>query len=143
MPLTLINKMANCYHHAESSVRKFKGIVEDYIKIHLWFDESKSHYADLRHRALRHHSFGIWQCEQVFGLTVVNSDGLVVPVRFIGEQHVREDLGFIPCVADWLSNIKQEKWMLRGNPLDPNPTAVSRNIVTVTNLNIDLTCTEN
>ena len=110
--------MANCYHHAESSVRKFKGKIEDYIKIHLWYDESKSHYADFRHRALRHHSFGIWQSEQVFGLTITNSDGIVVPVRFIGEQHVREDLGCIPTVSDWFKHIKPESWMMRGNKIE-------------------------
>jgi len=110
--------MANCYHHALSSVNKFGGKIEDYIKIHLWFDESKSHFADLRHRALRHHSFGIWQSEQVFGLTITNSDGKVIPVRFIGEQHVTEDLGFIPCVSDWLKTIHTEPWMLKGYKLD-------------------------
>jgi hypothetical protein len=40
-------------------------------------------------------------------------------VRYIGEQHVKEDLGRIPTVADWLSNIKTEGWMLgRGKNLE-------------------------
>ena len=50
--------------------------------------------------------------ECLFGTTITNSDGRVVPVRFIGEQHVQEDLGKIPTVADWLRNIKPESWML-------------------------------
>jgi hypothetical protein len=33
-------------------------------------------------------------------------------VRFIGEQHVLEDLGRIPTVADWLGKIQPESWML-------------------------------
>jgi len=29
----------------------------------------------------------------------------------IGEQHVMEDCGFIPTVADWLKNMTVEPWM--------------------------------
>lgn len=50
--------------------------------------------------------------EQIFGHTITNSDGRVVPVRYIGEQHVKEDLGRIPKLADWLLCIKPESWML-------------------------------
>jgi hypothetical protein len=111
--------MAHPYHHAISSARKWGGEPEDYQKIHDWFDESKAHMADFRHRALRHHTEGIFMAEKIFGVTIVNSAGRVVPVRYIGEQHVKEDLGRIPTVADWLSNIKTEGWMLgRGKNLE-------------------------
>ena len=40
-------------------------------------------------------------------------DGRQVPVRLLGEQHVLEDLGWIPTVEDWLSQITVQKWMLR------------------------------
>ena len=111
--------MAHPYHHAISSARKWGGEPEDYQKIHDWFDESKAHMADFRHRALRHHTEGIFMAERLFGVTIVNSAGRVVPVRYIGEQHVKEDLGRIPTVADWLSNIKTEGWMLgRGKNLE-------------------------
>lgn len=99
------------HHHAESSVAKWGGSVEDYLPIHSWFDESKAHMADFRHRALRHHSEGIFLAERIFGTTLTTSTGRVVPVRFVGEQHVTEDLGRIPTVADWLGNIKPETWM--------------------------------
>jgi hypothetical protein len=33
-------------------------------------------------------------------------------VRFVGEQHVLEDLGRIPTVQDWLMKIRPESWML-------------------------------
>jgi hypothetical protein len=36
----------------------------------------------------------------------------VLPVRFVGEQHVMEDLGRIPTVQDWLGKIQPESWML-------------------------------
>ena len=31
----------------------------------------------------------------------------------MGEQHVREDLGFIPSFADWVKAIRPEPWMGR------------------------------
>lgn len=103
--------MSHPYHHAVSSVRHWGGSVEDYLAIHNWFDASKAHMADFRHRALRHHSEGLFLAETIFGTTITTSSGRVVPVRAIGEQHVREDLGRIPTLADWLTTIKAEPWM--------------------------------
>lgn len=111
--------MAHPYHHAISSAQKYGGVPEDYQAIHDWFDASKSHVADFRHRALRHHSEGIFAAEKEFGVTITNSAGRAVPVRYIGEQHVKEDLGKIPTLADWLLNIQPQGWMLgRGKNLE-------------------------
>ncbi len=104
------------YHHAVSSVRKFGGVVDDYLAIHEWFDASKEHYADFRHRALRHHAQGIFECARVFGpfLSVRRNDvETLVPVRAVGEQHVMEDLGRIPTVQDWLQHIQVQPWMTK------------------------------
>jgi hypothetical protein len=101
------------YHHALSSVEGWGGKVEDYMPIHDWFDESKAFMADFRHRALRHHPEGIFLCEKLFGATLTNSDGRAVPVRWVGEQHVKEDLGFIPSMQDWFENIMPQRWMRR------------------------------
>lgn len=103
----------NPYYHALSSVKKWGGEPADYLPIHSWFDESKSHYADQRHRALRHHSAGIFECELHFGHVITNSAGKQVPVRLIGERHVKEDCGFIPTVKDWLQHIQLQPWMRR------------------------------
>ena len=103
----------NPWFHSLSSVKKFGGQPEDYLLIHEWFDASKAHYADFRHRALRHHSAGIYECQEKFGPVIVNSDGRDVAVRAIGEQHVLEDCGFIPTVADWLSHISPQAWMTK------------------------------
>jgi hypothetical protein len=43
--------MAHPYHHSLSSVRKWGSTVEDYQRIHNWFDESKKIVADFRHGA--------------------------------------------------------------------------------------------
>ena len=110
--------MAHCYYHALSSVRKWGGTPEDYLPLHQWFDQSKAILADPRHRALRHHAEGIFMLEPLFGATIINADGRVVPVRLIGEQHVREDLGSIPSFADWARLIAPQAWMLRGHRLD-------------------------
>ena len=104
--------MSHPYHHAESSAKKFGGEPHEYLRLHEFLDASKSHIADFRHRALRHHCEGILLLEEFFGTTTVLSTGRVLPVRFIGEQHVLEDLGRIPTVADWLGKIQPESWML-------------------------------
>ena len=110
-PTTL---MAHPYHHAVSTTRKWGGVPEDYVDIHSWFDESKKMFPSWQHRALRHHAEGIFMCEAIFGVTIKNSAGRVVPVRAIGEQHVKEDLGWIPTMQDWFRHLKHEPWMTRG-----------------------------
>jgi hypothetical protein len=108
--------MAHPLEHAKNSARKFGGVAKDYLAVHQWFDESKAFFADVRHRSLRHHAEGIFLAEQIFGLTIRNSQGKDVPVRYVGEQHVREDLGRIPSFEDWARNIALEPWM-RGQKL--------------------------
>ena len=111
--------MAHPLHHARSSARRYGGRPEDYAALHDWFDVTKMHLATPQHRALRHHAAGIFEAEAVFGRAIHNSDGREVPVRFLGEQHVREDCRCIPTVADWLSRISIEPWMANGVILGP------------------------
>ena len=54
---------------------------------------------------------GIFLAERIFGVAIRNSQGKDVPVRYIGEQHVREDLGRIPSFQDWAMRINPEPWM--------------------------------
>ena len=110
--------MAHPYHHSLSSVKKWGGCVADYQYIHDWFDASKAIIADFRHRALRHHAEGIFMAETIFGHTLTLSTGRVIPTRWIGEQHVREDLGFIPSFGDWVKAIRPEPWMGRAQRLE-------------------------
>lgn len=49
--------------------------------------------------------------EKIFGKTITNTDGRIVPVRYIGEQHVEEDLGRIPSIVDWFRMIEVKSWM--------------------------------
>ena len=98
--------MAHPYHHALSSVKKWGGIPEDYQPIHDWFDATKAFIGDARHRLLRHHAEGIFLCEDIFGSTLTTSWDRVVPIRWIGEQHVIEDMGFIPSVSWWFEYVQ-------------------------------------
>ena len=101
------------YHHHRSSV----GTPDDYIHIHQWFDETKGWYAHIYHRMFRHHSEGIFECEEVFGMSFENSDGKTVYTRYIGEQHVREDCNnHVPTAKEWIEGILSEKkpiWMMK------------------------------
>ena len=93
------------YHHAQSSAKKHGGEPRDYQYIHNWFDETKAFFGDARHRALRHHTAGIFWCEEQFGTTMCNSAGKHIPVRLVAEQHVMEDMGFLPTPEWWLSKM--------------------------------------
>ena len=109
----------NPYYHGISSAKRFGGKPEDYQAIHDWFDAPKATIADFRHRMVRHHSFGIFECEEKFGKTITNSDGKEVPVRLIAEQHIKEDCGGkIPSVQDWVNQLRPTPWMSRGYSLD-------------------------
>jgi hypothetical protein len=105
--------MSHPYHHAISSAKTHGGKWEDYIQIHSWFDETKAHYPDMRHRALRHHAEGIFWAEEKFGVVITNSNGKNVPVRTLGEQHIKEDIGFIPTIKDYLDNMNIVDWMYK------------------------------
>lgn len=139
-----MSPIANPHHHAVSSARKWGGKWEDYIAIHEWFDATKAWMPDFRHRAIRHHSEGIFECMGVFGTTITISTCAkcgaqgnakeryhvehhygdehdfvpkLIPVRWVGEQHVQEDLGHIPTAADWLRRLQAEPWMNRSRRL--------------------------
>jgi hypothetical protein len=107
--------MSHPFHHSRSSARKFGGEPGDYIHIHNWFDQTKAHMADARHRLILHNSFGIFLCEQVWGITFTRlSDGKEIPTRLIAEQHVLEDYGKIPTLEECLRTTTIEPWMMKG-----------------------------
>ena len=98
--------------HSQISVKRYGGVVEDYIPIHDFFDSSKAAFADVRHRAILHNSFGIYLAERIFGTYITNAEGKKVSVRDIAEDHVSEDMGGrIPSVQDWLQHLEIQPWM--------------------------------
>jgi hypothetical protein len=100
------------WDHAKKSAHRFGGRPEDYILIHEFFDASKEHWADMRHRAILHNTFGIFLCEKVYGRTLVNTQGNTVHVRSVAEQHILDDLGFIPHVGKYLKHMALTDWMM-------------------------------
>lgn len=99
--------------HSRNSVKMFGGVISDYLYLHDWMDSTKAAYANFAHRAILHNTFGIYLGEQLFGTTIINSDGKEISVRDILEMHVKEDCGGrIPTLQDWLGKLEPEPWML-------------------------------
>lgn len=108
--------MSNSYHHAVSAAHKWGGTPEDYLPIEKFIDGSKQAHGDVRHRALYHHTLGVFLVEQLFGPTITitkrNGTGTYeVPTRDIAERHIVEDLGRIPSPSDWLECMNVQPWM--------------------------------
>jgi hypothetical protein len=104
--------VSDCTHHAKSSALRFGGVPDDYIALHLWFDEPKGHVGNWTQRALRHHTFGIMEAIDHFGPWYTrDSDSKRVSTRLLCEQHLTEDLGFIPSLQDWFQHIDVQPWM--------------------------------
>jgi hypothetical protein len=59
--------------------------------------------------------------ERVFGPTISLSTGRVIPARWFGEQHVQQDIGFIPSCADWMRAIRPLPCMGRAGRLEDRP----------------------
>jgi hypothetical protein len=95
---------------ARASACKFETTVDAVLPLHSWFLETESWFGDQRHLAMRHHSFGIFEAEQRFGI-VLSQYHHSVPTRVIAEWHVRAVLGRIPIAADFLRRIKGRPWM--------------------------------
>ena len=49
--------------------------------------------------------------EQMFGTYITNSEDKKVQVRDIAEQHVLEDLGYIPTLQDYVEGMDIKPWM--------------------------------
>lgn len=99
------------YLHGLISVKKWGGKPEDYQEVHDFLDSPKSAHPDMRHRAILHNSFGCFIAERVFGINLVNSDGKLVSVRDVCEQHIIDDMGTIPTVSDYLNDMPFYPWL--------------------------------
>ena len=103
--------MAKPIFHARNSARKFGGKHTDYLFIHDLIDDPKAHHASMKFRIIFHSSYGIFLVEKILGHEFINSDDRVVSVRAVAEQHVLEDLGFIPSLDDYLREMLEQPWM--------------------------------
>ena len=109
--------MAAPHIHSISSAKKFGGCMEDYIEIHNKMDCSKGYFPDNRHRVLTHTMFWVKEVmEPIFGVVITNSDGKLVSVKDICEQHILEDYRhkFIPTPQDFIQEMEFKAWMQNG-----------------------------
>jgi hypothetical protein len=97
--------------HANISRKQHGGNIDDYLPIHNFIDSTKAAMPDVRHRAILHSAFGCFLVEQVFGTYITNSDGKKVSTRDIAEEHIIQDLGFIPTLEKYLNNMQLQQWM--------------------------------
>ena len=97
--------------HARIHAKKYGGVPADYVDIDDFIDSSKQAVADVRHRSILHSAFGCYIVERVFGRTKFNSDGKEFSPRDIAEDHIQQDLGFIPTMEQYLNNMTIQPWM--------------------------------
>lgn len=97
--------------HSRIHAKKFGGKPEDYADIDDFIDSTKAAVADVRHRAILHSAFGCFLVEKIFGRTRINSDGKEYSPRDIAEEHILQDLGFIPTMEHYLRHMTIEPWM--------------------------------
>lgn len=97
--------------HSKIHAKKYGGSPADYADIDDFIDSSKQAVADVRHRAILHSAFGCFVVERVFGRTRINSAGREYSPRDIAEDHILQDLGFIPTVEQYLQNMTTQNWM--------------------------------
>jgi hypothetical protein len=72
-------------------------------------DYTKSHMPDCRHRLFLHNAWGIYLAERILGVTLTRaSDGKVLPLRPVLEDHVVQDFGRIPTLAACLGQLQPE-----------------------------------
>jgi Domain of unknown function (DUF6915) len=102
-------KMAHPWYHAVIAARKYGGVTEDYLSLETWMDFTKSHIADCRHRLFLHNAWGIFVAERIHGVTFNRvSDGKTLPLRPLLEDHILQDFGKIPTLAQCLAQLAPE-----------------------------------
>ena len=99
------------YLHSNIHRKKYGGVADDYADIDDFIDSTKAAVPDVRHRAVLHSAFGCFMVEQVFGRTRINSEGKEYSPRDVAEDHILQDLGFIPTMEDYLKNMDIQPWM--------------------------------
>lgn len=101
--------MAHPWYHAVVAARKYGGVAEDYLPLETWMDFTKSHIADCRHRLFLHNAWGLFVAERIHGATITRaSDGKRLPLRPLLEDHILQDFGKIPTLAQCLAQLAPE-----------------------------------
>jgi hypothetical protein len=99
------------YLHGKIHAKKYGGVSDDYADIDDFIDSTKRAVPDVRHRAILHSAFGCYLVEGYFGRVRINSDGKEYSPRDVAEDHILQDLGFIPTMEQYLNNMTIQPWM--------------------------------
>lgn len=99
--------------HARISARVFGGHWRDTLPIHDLIDSSKAAHPTMRHRAIFHSDLGVSIVEAVFGAAQRNGPKGLPPARAVAIQHIEDDLGRVPSVAEWASCLRLPDGALR------------------------------
>lgn len=91
--------------HAQISQKTYGGCWRDYIEVHSFLDSSKATCAHFKHRFLLHHAEGIEIAVQILGETFLNSDGEIVSIKSLLNEHLIEDVGRIVSIEDWAKDL--------------------------------------
>ena len=119
--------MANPLIHSKSSVKRWGGVVEDYIAIHELIDSPKATMNNNASRALTHNTwFAYTIIPKVFGYNITNSNGKSVDTIDIAMLHILEDfrMKFVPTAQDFLKHLKLPDWIHNGVKLIDNPESI-------------------
>ena len=115
--------MSNPLNHARSSVKRFGGVVGDYLGIHEFLDSTKSAGNNITARLITHNG---WFCynviPKVFGYEIINTSGKRVDTVDVALLHIAEDYRMkgVPSVQDIMQHIEIQPWMLNGSKPIPS-----------------------
>jgi hypothetical protein len=115
--------MANPLVHSKSSVKRWKGSIDDYLPIHEFLDSVKGSMNNNSSRLITHNT---WFCynviPKVFGYNIINSDGKSIDTVDIAMLHVAEDfrMKFVPTLQDYLTHLNIQSWMNNGLGMSPS-----------------------
>lgn len=118
--------MANPLIHSKSSVKRWGGTVEDYLKIHILIDSPKAAMNNNTARTLTHNTWFAYEIiPKIFGYNITNSDGKSIDTVDIAMLHIAEDFRnrFVPTPQDYLKHLQLQPWMNNGVKDVDNPEA--------------------
>lgn len=96
--------------HAKNAARKYGGVPSDYLPYEIFMDQCRGELGDIRHRLITHNAWFIhFVALKIFPRVFRNSDGNVVELLLVLEDHVREDMGGrLPTLEENFRSIKPE-----------------------------------
>lgn len=103
------------FTHAQIAARRYGGDAAHWLPYHDWWDRSKAAFPSMQHRMFLHSELGIHWFVEKHGETIA-VPGCAARTRSIAEDHMAEDVGFVPTVETWLQTLPA---VPKGRPARP------------------------